>query len=237
MSAPAHPAATVVLLRDGAGGLELLLVRRNARLVFHGGAWVFPGGRIDEEDYVEAASRDPVCAARWAAVREAREEAGVLIRERDLILLSRWITPDGLPKRFDTWFFAGPAAKEDVQVDGEEIHEHRWFRPADALAAQRRGEIELPPPTFVTILGLTDLASAEAALRDFAGRAAETFFPRLHMLEGGACSLYEGDAGYEDGQVDRPGPRHRLWMTAEGWRYERTEIPESRIQNPEGSGG
>ena len=223
MSAPAHPAATVVLLRDGSEGLELLLVRRNARLAFHGGAWVFPGGRIDEEDYAKAAGRDPVAAARWAAVREAREEAGVAIHEPDLVLVSRWITPEGLPKRFDTWFFAGPAALEEVQVDGEEIHEHRWFRPEDALAAQRREEIELPPPTFVTILGLAQIPTAQSALHDFAGRRAETFFPRIHIVSGGACSVYEGDVAYESGECDRPGPRHRLWMTADGWRYERRQ--------------
>jgi 8-oxo-dGTP pyrophosphatase MutT (NUDIX family) len=230
MSAPAHPAATVVLLRDAADGIELLLVRRSSRLAFHGGAWVFPGGRIDEEDFANAGGREPVAAARWAAVREAQEEAGVTIRAADLVLVSRWITPEGLPKRFDTWFFAAPAAGEEVRVDGEEIHEHRWMRPGDALAAQRRGEIELPPPTFVTILGLTDSRSAEAALGRFRGRSVETFFPRLHMVAGGACSLYQGDAGYDGGDIDRPGPRHRLWMTAEGWRYERNEERESRIR-------
>jgi 8-oxo-dGTP pyrophosphatase MutT (NUDIX family) len=234
MSSPAHPAATVVLLRDGALGLELLLVRRNTRLDFHGGAWVFPGGRIDDEDYARAGSRDPVVAARWAAVREAREEAGVAIVEPDLVLVSRWVTPEGLPKRFDTWFFAGPAAAEDVRVDGGEIHEHRWFRPDDALAAHRRGEIELPPPTFVTIQGLVGPEPASAVLHRLAEQPLQTFLPRLHIVPGGAYSLYEGDAAYEGGELDRPGPRHRLWMCDQGWRYERTKNPESRIQNPRG---
>ena len=39
-----QPSATVVLLRDGRSGLELLLLRRSAKLAFFGGAWVFPGG-------------------------------------------------------------------------------------------------------------------------------------------------------------------------------------------------
>jgi 8-oxo-dGTP pyrophosphatase MutT (NUDIX family) len=51
---PAIPAATVVLLRDAAGGLETLMLRRNSKLAFAGGAWVFPGGRIDPEDYPAA---------------------------------------------------------------------------------------------------------------------------------------------------------------------------------------
>ena len=65
----AHPAATVVLLRDGDHGLEVLLVQRNAQLSFHGGAWVFPGGRLDPEDY-EGCESDVVAAARNAAVRK-----------------------------------------------------------------------------------------------------------------------------------------------------------------------
>jgi 8-oxo-dGTP pyrophosphatase MutT (NUDIX family) len=140
----AHPAATVVLLRDGDDGCEALLVRRNVQLSFHGGAWVFPGGRLDPEDYAGVADpTDALAAARNAAVREALEEAGVTISRDGLIALSRWVTPVGLPKRFDTWFFAARALDERVQVDGGEIHEHRWMRPEVALAAQRSGEIEL----------------------------------------------------------------------------------------------
>src|SRR5512147_768608 len=150
--AVAHPAATVVLLRDRADGFEVLLVRRNAQLSFHGGAWVFPGGRLDAADY--AAGSDTIAAARSAAVREAREEAGLVLTPDALVLVSRWITPVPLPKRFDTWFFAGLGDDAPVEVDGGEIHEHRWTAVADALAAQRAGEIELPPPTFVTLIKL-----------------------------------------------------------------------------------
>ena len=64
--AAAAPAATVVILRDGAHGLEVLLGRRSSKLAFHGGAWVFPGGRIDPEDYGDAPD-DLASAARRAA--------------------------------------------------------------------------------------------------------------------------------------------------------------------------
>ena len=66
------PAATVVPLRDGPEGLEALLLLRNARLDFVGGAWVFPGGRIDTADRI--AARNDTDAARIAACREALEE-------------------------------------------------------------------------------------------------------------------------------------------------------------------
>jgi 8-oxo-dGTP pyrophosphatase MutT (NUDIX family) len=84
--AVAHPAATVVLLRDGEAGFEVLLVRRSAQLSFHGGAWVFPGGRLDAADYA-VGTDDIIAAARCAAVREAREEAGLVLSPDALVLV------------------------------------------------------------------------------------------------------------------------------------------------------
>ena len=52
------PAATVVLLRDGDDGVETLMLRRDTNLAFAGGAWVFPGGRIDPDDYPEGGAPD-----------------------------------------------------------------------------------------------------------------------------------------------------------------------------------
>lgn len=216
----AHPAATVVLLRERNCGCEVLLVRRNAQLTFHGGAWVFPGGRLDPADYADA--HDTVAAARRAAVREAREEAGLVLAPDALVLVSRWITPTPLPKRFDTWFFAGLGSDAPVEIDGSEIHDHRWVTPADALAAQRAREIELPPPTFVTITRLARHGCAADALAAFALGPMETFEPRLCPVEGGAVTLYAGDAGYDAGDLECPGPRHRLWIREDGWHYERT---------------
>ncbi len=62
-------AATLMLLRDGADGLEVLLVQRNPEQRFMGGAWVFPGGALHGEDGDLAA----------AAVREMAEEAAVTV--------------------------------------------------------------------------------------------------------------------------------------------------------------
>lgn len=215
----AHPAATVVIIRDRPAGCEVLLVRRSAQLSFHGGAWVFPGGRVDRADY--GGSDDVVAAARQAAVREAREEAGLELLGSELVAISRWVTPVQLPKRFDTWFFAAVGTDAPVAVDGGEIHDHQWMSPAEALAAQRAGEIELPPPTFVTITAIAPHPSAGAALAALGREPIEVFEPRLFPVEGGAVTLYAGDAGYEDAELERPGPRHRLWMREDGWHYER----------------
>jgi 8-oxo-dGTP pyrophosphatase MutT (NUDIX family) len=84
-----HPAATVMLLRDGAEGMEVFMIVRHEKSDVHAGALVFPGGRVDPEDYDLAADAsvfppqegvDPFMAAlRVAAVRETFEECGVLL--------------------------------------------------------------------------------------------------------------------------------------------------------------
>lgn len=96
-----RPAATVVLARDGrgGGGLEVLLLRRNRSSGFVPGAWVFPGGRVDEADRdaslvpltrglsaedaadrlaIEPGDRSGI-AYYLAAVREAFEETGIFM--------------------------------------------------------------------------------------------------------------------------------------------------------------
>lgn len=80
------PAATVLLLRDTPEGLEVLMTRRSASASFAPGAYVFPGGRIDEADGAAhgIATRRPTQGDRQltqaiAAVRESFEELGVLL--------------------------------------------------------------------------------------------------------------------------------------------------------------
>lgn len=217
-----HPAATVVILRDGEAGVELLLLRRNRELSFYGGVWVFPGGRIDPEDYAAARSTDVLAAARQAAIREAREEAGLTLDAARLVPFARWVTPDGVPKRFDTWFFAAPVQEGTVEVDGGEIHDHRWFSPGEALAAQRAGELELPPPTFVTISQFFAFPDLDGALAAATRNPLQTYHPRICSAGDGGCCLYDDDVAYDTGDLDLPGPRNRLWMLGSGWRYEKS---------------
>lgn len=218
----AAPAATVVLLRDGDGGLEVLLARRSSKLAFHGGAWVFPGGRIDPDDYGDAPDDLPR-AARCAAVREAMEEAAVDVDGDALVHLSNWTTPEGAPKRFATWFFAGPVRSGDEVADGSEMDKVQWFRPADALAARDAGEIELAPPQYVTLLDLSETASVADAMAAIGAAVAIDYLPRFHFIEGGsAICVYPEDVAYDDiAKLDAPGPRHRLLLGGESWEYVR----------------
>jgi 8-oxo-dGTP pyrophosphatase MutT (NUDIX family) len=228
---PAIPAATVVLLRDGEDGLETLMLRRNARLEFAGGMWVWPGGRLDPDDYAGGEpSDDPdmlEAAARRAAVREAAEEADLTVAPGSLVWFAHWTPPPIAPKRFATFFFAAPAPAGVVQIDGGEIHGHAWLTPADAMRRRNALELDLSPPTWITLEQLAPFATTAAALTGLGGRPPEWFSTRIAIVDGGAVALYHGDSGYDDEVTDRPGGRHRLWMLESGWRYERSSAEPS----------
>jgi 8-oxo-dGTP pyrophosphatase MutT (NUDIX family) len=215
-------AATVVLIRDAEPGLELLLLERQTRERKAGARlWVFPGGQVEQTERAGRAG-DAEDSARRAAVRETQEEAGLELSDSSLMPISRWITPEIAPKRFDTWFFLSSVAQDEtVCVDGAEISDHRWLTPPSALDAHHRGEIRLAPPTFVTVSWLAPYGETADALQSLEREPLLTFRPRICGVPDGACMLYPGDAGYEDGVHERPGPRHRLWTLPAGWRYER----------------
>jgi 8-oxo-dGTP pyrophosphatase MutT (NUDIX family) len=220
MSTEPKPSATVVVVRDAASRLEVLLLERNTGKSI----WVFPGGKVDAADGLAPGQADWEAPARRAAAREAREEAGLVLDPAGLVPISRWVTPALTSPRFDTLFFAARVGPDVlVRVDGGEISAHRWFAPGAAVAAMRGGQIRLAPPTFVTVSWLAGHASAAEALAALAGAPLVTFHPRICMVEGGACILYPGDAGYEAGDPGAPGPRHRL-LTAgsDGFQYERS---------------
>lgn len=229
------PAATVIVVRDGPDGLEALMLRRNSKLAFAGGMWVFPGGRLDEADHRPAPGdvgpdHDTLGASRRAATREAKEEADLDLDPSTLVVFSHWEPPPITPKRFSTWFFIAPAPEGtagDVAIDDGEIHDHAWLRPEDALRGRDSLDIELAPPTWVTLHELTSCTDVDAALRFAGGREPEHFTTKVAMCDGGVIALWHGDAGYgptldAPTDADAPGARHRLHMLDRGWRYERS---------------
>lgn len=219
----AVPAATTVLLRDaGDRGVETLMVRRSSKLEFAGGMWVFPGGRVDPDDI--PSDGDVIEAARRAAVREALEEADLVVDADALVPFAHWVPPPVTAKRFATWFFLGPAPAGTVTVDMGEIHDHRWLQPADAIARRDAEEIELAPPTWLTLHRLARYPDVAAAMADVRATEPEFFETHIARVEGGIAALWEGDAGYDSSDGDAPGARHRLWMLPTGWRYERSGV-------------
>jgi len=218
-----EPAATLVLLQDSAAGPQVLMQQRSHAALFVGGAWVFPGGKLDPHDQdphwlehcdigPDRANRllgtDSGALAYWiAALREAVEEAGLLLarqggtgngstitadlaaraqrhlhqqkdgflafcQEHKLTLdtanlryLSRWVTPPGLPRRYDTRFFlvAAPAGQAPCQDDHEAINTC-WITPEQALEHYRNKEWDLVLPTLVTLRQLSGYESVAAIL-------------------------------------------------------------------------
>lgn len=217
---PIQAAATLVLIRDGENGLEVLLQQRSPDAIFVGGAWVFPGGKVDQEDsdprwLAHSPKLNDQQASKlieleqnglcyWiAAIREAFEEAGVLLADappslntpslrhklndniehadlnwlnlceehqlqlhtHKLHYLSRWITPPGPPRRYDTRFFLAAMPKgQHATHDDYEAIATRWLRPEDALKLRDEGNMELIFPTVITLKRLSEFNNCEAAI-------------------------------------------------------------------------
>ena len=215
----ARPASTILLLRDGAAGLEVFMVVRNRAIDFAGGALVFPGGRVEEAD---AALGEPF---RIAAIREAFEESGILLarkgdamlaghslpRDGDfhallaehaltpaaeaLVHYAHWITPSDMPKRFDTHFYLAEAPLEQVGLhDGDEAVESVWITPAQALAEADAGARVL---VFATRLNLEKLARFATVGQALSGAGpVVTVCPEPFQRDGATWLRIPAEAGY-----------------------------------------
>ena len=188
--AEARQAASVIVLRDSERGPEVLLVQRNPAQRFMGGAWVFPGGAVHEGDAGHAA----------AAVRELREEAGIeLPADAAIVPWSRWITPEEVKVRFDTWFFVceSPPGAE-ATPDGGECVAARWLRPQEALEANARDELMLVFPTIKHLEALAGMTSVKDALEKAGSREVVPVQPKVVVRDGSAEVLLPGEPGYQE---------------------------------------
>jgi 8-oxo-dGTP pyrophosphatase MutT (NUDIX family) len=240
-------AASVVLLRDAvAGGLEVFMLRRGGSSTVMNDAYVFPGGKVDPED--AAAERlaelglaglaaqllgepdldAPLAASLFvAACRETFEETGVQVQARDLIPLSRWITPKVpamMRKRFDTRFFlACLPSGATATHDGQEADASAWYSPREALERYRDREIMLAPPQIMTLAGLVsskNFAQLREHLREHSPRLIEPLSVQSGKQR---VMVYPGDERHPVRERAMPGP------TALVFRDDRFE-PESGFE-------
>lgn len=218
-----QPAATVVAVRDAPGGIETLLLRRHAEVELAGGAWVFPGGRVEEGDARPGEDVDSLEAARRAAAREAFEEARLVVDPSSMVPLAHWTPPQVVMRRYATWFLVAPVDRHEVVVDGREVVDHCWIDPQTALDRHAVDDLHMLQPTWVVLhrlLGHHDVLSLLAAA---AATPPDRFVTRFARVGDVRVSLWEGDAGYESVDPTAPGPRHRLHVGPDRpWRYERT---------------
>lgn len=215
---PAIPAATVVLVRENPD-IEVLMLQKNTNISF-GGMWVFPGGRVDAEDQENA--EDDLAAAKRAAVRETEEETGLKLTEQDFIWFAHWTPPPSTPKRYATWFFIARLDDDDeINVDGEEILQHQWISPQNAHAHHAKGEIDLAPPTWITLYQLKQYPALDSLL-GFLDRVPEKYYETRIVKDasGDRVAMWHGDEGYESGDADLPGARHRLVLKQDGFVFD-----------------
>jgi 8-oxo-dGTP pyrophosphatase MutT (NUDIX family) len=174
-----RPSASVVLLRRGGKhldrALEVLLVKRAESAKFMPGVWVFPGGGVDADDGVGEAGH------RACAVRELEEEAGIALPEgEELVLFSRWITPEVISRRFDAWFFLALApAHTPPEPDGVETTDAAWFEPAAALERHSAGALQLSFPTVHQLRSLHSFRTSAEAIEAHRGVTVEPILPKL----------------------------------------------------------
>ena len=194
-----RPAASVVLLRRGGRhsdrALEVLLLKRTEKAKFMPGVWVFPGGAVDAGDGVDE-TRFKACA-----VRELEEEAGIALgEEEELVLFSRWITPEVVSRRFDAWFFLALApAHTPPEPDGTETVDAGWFEPGAALEAQAAGGLALAFPTIKQLEALLPFRTSAEAIEAHRGRDVEPILPKVIGTPDEHRVVLPGDPDYPTG--------------------------------------
>jgi 8-oxo-dGTP pyrophosphatase MutT (NUDIX family) len=220
---PAIPAATVLLLREHQNQNQVLMLHKTSKIAF-GGMWVFPGGKIDAADYDE--ERNDNAAARVAAARETEEEAGISIPADKLIWFAHWTPPASTARRFATWFFLSSTdGDHEITVDGGEIQNHQWISPLEGLEQHAKGEIDLAPPTWVSLYHLSKFDNIDQAIKRFTGQPPRYYQTRVVKdNDGSRVALWDGDAGYPEWDAGTSGARHRLTMSKAGFKFEHDAV-------------
>ncbi|NDL60437.1 NUDIX domain-containing protein [Phytoactinopolyspora sp. XMNu-373] len=217
--APARPASTVVLVRDGDAGIEVYVHQRHPGMAFAGGMVAFPGGSVDPADLEPTGAVDArIWAQRLgttetaalgfvrAALRETEEETGLRLDAADLVPWAHWITPRFQPRRFDTWFFLArvPAEQQPQDVSGEATAV-AWVAARTAIDKAATDEWTMLPPTRAIFEELSAFASVDDLPTD--ERAIEAITPGWLDLGDSVIALLPDDPRYpgdDPGESERP---------------------------------
>jgi 8-oxo-dGTP pyrophosphatase MutT (NUDIX family) len=149
---------------------------------------------------IEAAHRAALCEGKTTFSQVLADNAMVLALD-ELVPYAHWITPEGMPKRFDTWFFLAAAPPEQAGAhDGRESTDSIWLSPREAVAGGESGRFKLPFPTTRNLIRLGKQTSLSAALDDSRDKPVVTVMPVMTKLNGGRQLRIPREAGY-DGEV------------------------------------
>ncbi|MGZ3324229.1 MAG: NUDIX hydrolase [Xanthobacteraceae bacterium] len=149
---------------------------------------------------IEAAHRTALSEGKTTFLKVLTDN-GMMLALDELVPYAHWITPEGMPKRFDTWFFLAAAPPEQVGAhDGKESTDSIWVSPREALEGGESGRFKLPFPTTRNLIRLGKQGSVKAALDDSRGKNIVTVMPVMTKLNGGRQLRIPLEAGY-DGEV------------------------------------
>lgn len=182
----AIPAATLIVMRDRAGEPpHLLMVERTRTMAFAGGAMVFPGGRIDRQDW-EAGGSELLAAARAAAVRETLEETALPVPHHTLVPFARWRPAFAHPRRFDTLFFLAPAPPGEWELRPQpgECESVEWLSAEEVLARIETGQASAIFPTVRNLERLAQFRSFREAAAHAESHPLEVITPWIEEVDG-----------------------------------------------------
>jgi 8-oxo-dGTP pyrophosphatase MutT (NUDIX family) len=149
---------------------------------------------------IEAAHRTAL-NERKTTFLEVLAQNDVWLALDELVPYAHWITPEGMPKRFDTWFFLAAAPPDQLGAhDGRESTDSIWVSPREALEGGETGRFKLPFPTTRNLIKLGKQSNVKAALDDGKGRDIVTVMPVMTRLNGGRQLRIPIEAGY-DGEL------------------------------------
>jgi 8-oxo-dGTP pyrophosphatase MutT (NUDIX family) len=149
---------------------------------------------------IEAAHRALLCEGKTTFLQVLIDN-GLWLALDELVPYAHWITPEGMPKRFDTWFFLAAAPPEQLGGhDGREATDSIWVSPREALEGGESGRFKLPFPTTRNLIKLGKQASVRGALEEARGKSIVTVMPVMTRLNGGRQLRIPREAGY-DGEL------------------------------------
>jgi 8-oxo-dGTP pyrophosphatase MutT (NUDIX family) len=160
------------------------------------------------DDLVDAKRAAEIASRSRAALSEGKtsflkvvEDNGLILALDTLVPYAHWITPEGMSKRFDTWFFLAAAPPNQLGAhDGKESTDSIWLSPREAVAGGESGRFKLPFPTTRNLIRLGKQTNVKAALEDAKGRLVVTVMPVMTRLNGGRQLRIPKEAGY-DGEL------------------------------------
>jgi 8-oxo-dGTP pyrophosphatase MutT (NUDIX family) len=149
---------------------------------------------------IEAAHRTALCESKTSFLN-VLAETGMVLALDELVPYAHWVTPEGMPKRFDTWFFLAAAPPDQLGAhDGKESTDSIWVSPREALEGGQSGRFKLPFPTTRNLIKLGKQASVRTALDDSRGKDVVTVTPVMTRTATGRQLRIPLEAGY-DGDV------------------------------------